>query len=164
MIKTDAGSGAASRTRAVDRRIASIAFVAGFISTLVFHQLMLAVLHGLGMTPAIPYRFQPVPPFAVPQVISSAFWGGIWGIVFAFAERRGLFPQKVGSGGYWVAAFAFGALALTLVAWFVVSPLKGRPVAAGWQPVAMVTGLLVNGAWGIGTALLLRLLDGRSTR
>jgi hypothetical protein len=46
-----------------------------------------------------------------------------------------------------------------LVAWFIVAPLKIQPVAGGFQPAAMVTGLLVNGAWGVGTALLLRLLS-----
>ena len=46
---------------------------------------------------------------------------------------------------------------LTLVAWFVVAPLKGTPVAAGWHPSSMAVGPLANGAWGIGTALLLLL-------
>ena len=128
-------------------------FAAGFVSVLVFHQLMLALLHVIGITPATPYALKPVAPFGVPQVISSAFWGGIWGIVFVGVER--VFPR--GGAGYWAAAIAFGAVALTLVAWFIVAPLKGAPVAAGGKPAAMATGLLVNGAWGFGTALLLRL-------
>src|SRR5919199_900381 len=58
-------------------------------------------------------------------------------------------------------ALLFGAIAPTLVAWFLVAPLKNQPIAGGFQPAAMLTGLLVNGAWGIGTALLLRLLSKR---
>jgi hypothetical protein len=54
-----------------------------------------------------------------------------------------------------VAAVLFGAFALSLVAWFVVAPLKSLPVAEGGRPAAIATGLLVNGAWGFGTALLL---------
>ena len=129
----------------------ALAFIAGFVSVLIFHQAMLALLHAIGLTPAMPYAFRPVPPLGVPQVISSAFWGGVWGIIFAFVAPR--FPR---GAGYWIAAILFGALALTLVAWFVVAPLKGAPVAGGWKPAAMATGLLVNGAWGFGTALLLR--------
>jgi hypothetical protein len=132
-------------------------FIAGFISVLVFHQLMLALLHAGGVTPATPYAARPVPPFGLPQVLSSAFWGGVWGVVFALVEPR--FPR---GAGYWIAAFLFGALALSLVAWFIVAPLKAAPVAGGWQPAAMATALLVNGAWGLGTALLLRLAEPRT--
>jgi hypothetical protein len=59
---------------------------------------------------------------------------------------------------YWIAALLFGALAPTLVAWFIVAPLKNQPIAGGFQPTGMLLGLLVNGAWGVGTAVLLRLL------
>src|SRR5690348_9142883 len=75
-------------------------FVAGFVSVLVFHQIMLGVLHLLGITPGVPYKFNPLPPLGVPAVISSAFWGGVWGILFVLLERS--FPRR-GSGGYWLA-------------------------------------------------------------
>ncbi len=66
----------------------ALAFAAGFISVLVFHQAMLAILHGLGVTPGVPWQTTPVPPLGIPQVISSAFWGGLWGIVLAQVLRR----------------------------------------------------------------------------
>ena len=133
----------------------ALGFVAGFVSVLIFHQLTLGLLHLLGVTPGVPYRFNPMPPLGVPLVISSAFWGGVWGIVFALLERS--FPRR--GGGYWLAALLFGAIALPLVAWFIVSPLKGIPAAGGWKPAGIATGLLVNGAWGVGTAVFLRLLS-----
>ncbi|HEX7126200.1 MAG TPA: hypothetical protein VF406_10580 [Thermodesulfobacteriota bacterium] len=132
-------------------RRAGLAFVAGFVSVLIFHQLMFALLYAVGLVQAAPYNLQPVPPFGVPAVLSAAFWGGVWGIVFALVEPR--FPR---GPGYWVAAVLFGAVALTVVFWFVVAPLKGLPVGGGWRAAAWVPGLLVNGAWGLGTALLLR--------
>jgi hypothetical protein len=135
-------------------------FAAGFVSVLIFHQLMLGLLHLLGVTPAVPYRFAPVPPFGVPAVISSAFWGGLWGILFALVEPS--FPRS--SGGYWLAALLFGAIPLVLVAWFIAAPLKGLPAAGGWRPAGIATGLLVNGAWGVGTAVFLRLLCGTQER
>ena len=45
----------------------------------------------------------------------------------------------------------------TLVAWFVVAPLKGLPMAGGFKPNNMITGLCVNAAWGLGTGILLAL-------
>lgn len=130
-----------------------LAFVAGFISVLLFHQGMLALLHAVNFTPRAPFPTTPTQPFGIPQIWSSAFWGGIWGIVFAAIAPR--FRQDT---QYWMSALIIGAIAPTLVAWFVVAPLKGQPLAAGFQPAPMVTGLSVNGAWGVGTALLLRLL------
>jgi hypothetical protein len=132
----------------------ALGFVAGFLSVLVFHQIMLGLLHLLGVTPGVPYRFNPVPPFGVPAVFSAAFWGGLWGVLFALIERR--FPR---GGGYWLAALLFGAILPTLVVWFIVLPLKGAPVGGGWRPAGIATGLLVNGAWGVGTAVFLRLLS-----
>ncbi|HZZ93812.1 MAG TPA: hypothetical protein VFE23_14725 [Usitatibacter sp.] len=88
-------------------------------------------------------------PFGIPQFVSMAFWGGIWGIVAA-----GLFGRL--SGARLVGALViFGAIAPTLVAWFVVAPLKELPVAGGFQTAAMMTGLIVNAAWGLGTGLIL---------
>jgi hypothetical protein len=49
-------------------------------------------------------------------------------------------------------------VALTAVAFFVVAPIKGEPIPALWPRFAVE--LLLNGAWGFGTALLLRLLAG----
>ena len=43
----------------------------------------------------------------------------------------------------------------TLVAWFVVAPLKGQPVAAGFVPTRMAIGPIVNGAWGLGAGIAL---------
>ena len=141
-------------TRTEPMRLA-LAFAAGFISVLVFHQAMLAILHELGVTPGMPWQTTPVPPLGIPQVISSAFWGGLWGVVLALVLRR-----TRSSAAYWIAAVVFGALALSLVAWFVVAPLKGQPIAGGWQPLRLLTGLLVNGVWGLGTALLLSFAPG----
>jgi hypothetical protein len=35
-------------------------------------------------------------------------------------------------------------------------PLKGMPIAGGWDPKLIVGALILNGAWGVGMALLLR--------
>ena len=131
-------------------------FVAGFLATLIFHQLTLAVLWAAGLAPFAPFSLAATPPFGVPAVLSLAVWGGVWGIVLAMIEPR--FPPR---GGYWLAAFLLGALAPSLVAWFVVLPLKGRPAGGGWHPPLLVTALLINGAWGFGSALIFKFLSER---
>jgi hypothetical protein len=128
-----------------------IGFVAGFIATLTFHQLTLWVLHALSVAPRAPYAMTPVPPFGVPAVVSLAFWGGIWGALMmpVIDKQRG--------ARYWLAAVVFGACLPTLVAWFLVAPLKHQPVAGGWKPKSMMIGPIVNAAWGFGTALIYKL-------
>lgn len=130
-----------------------IGFCAGAIAVLIFHQGMLMVLHATGVSSRGAFPMNPTEPFGVPQVISLAFWGGVWGIIFVHVVPR----IRVRGAGYWLAALAFGAILPTLVAWFIVAPLKRQPIGGGWQPLGMLTGLLVNGAWGLGTALLISL-------
>ena len=129
-----------------------LGFAAGFIAVLLFHQPVLALLNQIGLAEANIYSLKGTAPLGVPQVISLAFWGGVWGVLFALVEHRFSHGTR-----YWVYAFAFGAIFPTLVAWFLVAPLKGLPVAGDWQLNRMVTGVLINGAWGVGTALLMRL-------
>ena len=128
------------------------AFVAGFVSTLVFHQGLLAFLYNSGRTPREPYVMSGVPPFGVPAVISLAFFGGLWGIVLWAVIR------KLRGVSYFVNALVIGAIAPSMVALFIVFPLKGLGVAGGWDPQIIVGALMLNGAWGLGVALIMRLL------
>lgn len=128
-------------------------FVAGFLGTLVFHQLMLAFLRGIGVAPApfLPYSWTATEPFGIPAVLSLSFWGGLWGIIFVLIH--GSFPP---GAGYWVTAFVFGAILPSAIALLVVMPIKGRPMGGGWHASLLVTALLVNGAWGVGTGVYLK--------
>ena len=129
------------------------AFLAGFLSTLVFHQGVLAILHAAGATPRKPYSMDPTAPLRVPAVISLAFWGGVWGILLWLVLAR-----HQGTSSYWLLAGVIGAIAPSIVALFVVAPLKGQPVAGGGKPAILIGALLLNGAWGIGVALLMAVL------
>ena len=133
-----------------------IGFLAGFIATLVFHQLTLAFLWAIKLAPFGPYPMMPTKPFGVPAVFSLAFWGGIWGIFFALIQEN--FPRGF---GYWVISFFFGAILPSLVALIVVLPLKGKPMGGGWHLPLLVTAFLINGAWGIGTGLLVKFFSRR---
>ena len=129
------------------------AFIAGFLSTLIFHQGVIALFHVLGAYPHAPFSMAGTHPFGVPQVISLAFFGGLWGVV--------LWPliRKAGGAQLWARALVLGAIAPTVVAFCIVFPMKGMAFAAGWDPKMWIGGLIVNGAWGLGLALIMRLLN-----
>jgi hypothetical protein len=129
-----------------------LAFAAGFIAVLALHQPVLGLLSAAGITQAVPYASKAVGPLGVPQFISAAFWGGIWGMVLHAASRR--WPV---SAGFVLKCLLFGMVFPTLVAWFIVAPIKGLPMAGGFKVNSMITGLCVNAAWGLGTGILLAL-------
>jgi hypothetical protein len=126
-------------------------FIAGFFAVLIFHQGLWYLLELVGFTPFMrpAWALDPIPPFGVPSVLSKAFWGGIWAAVLAplFMNLRG--------GAYWAAWVVVGSLAPTLVAFFVVPPIKGEPLPLLWPGIP--AGLVINAFWGFGTALFLKL-------
>lgn len=126
------------------------AFVAGFLSTLIFHQGVLALLHAADPNAPAPFNMTATAPLQVPAVVSLAFWGGVWGVLLWWLIRT-----QAGAA-YWLRALIVGALAPSLVAWFVVMPLKGMGMMGGWDPKIFVGALILNGAWGIGVALIMR--------
>ena len=129
------------------------AFVAGFLSTLVFHQGLLALLYAADATRDAPYSRKPTAPLGIPEVISFAFWGGVWGALLW------LFLSRLGEGWpYWAWAAIAGAIGPTLVAFLVVFPLKGRPKVDGGVPKLIAGALVLNAAWGLGVALIMNLL------
>lgn len=125
------------------------AFIAGFVSTLIFHQGVYALFWLAGAVPKPPYDMAPVAPFGVPAVISLAFWGGVWGLLVWW------FIRHASASHYWWRAIGLGAIGPTAVALFIVFPLKGMAFAAGWNPAVIVGALILNGAWGFGVALFM---------
>jgi hypothetical protein len=128
------------------------AFAAGFVATVVFHQSMVLLLNTYELMPKgfTPWSIDPVPPLGVPTVISKAFWGGLWAILLDMLLTR---SQGFAYWGGWI---ILGAVALSVVAIFVVPTLKGLNVPAFAE--RMPAYAMVNGAWGLGTALFLRLM------
>jgi hypothetical protein len=129
--------------------MAVLGFLAGALATLTLHQIAIGILNLVGAIPSGPYSLRPVPPLGVPAVLNLAFWGGVWGIAWAFVADR--MPRN---WPVFLAGFLFGAIPPTLVGWFVIAPLKGQPIAQGFNLARMWIGPLVNGVWGLGTALI----------
>jgi hypothetical protein len=126
-------------------------FAAGCLAVLTCHQGALAGLHALGVTDRTAFVLTPTPPLGVPQVLSLAFWGGVWAVV--------LWPVAAGLAartGSWIAGIGLLTVAPSLIAWFLVAPLKGQPMTNVLQATVMATSLLINGAWGVGVVLLMK--------
>jgi hypothetical protein len=86
---------------------------------------------------------------------SSSHWrfGAAYGASFLSWPS----PFLRGPAEYWIGAIIFGAIFPTFVAWFVVFPLKGLPAGRGFHLPGIFVGPIVNGLWGLGTAIFLRL-------
>ena len=126
------------------------AFVAGFLSTLMFHQAVIGLFYMAGVFPRAPWNLEPVPPLGVPSVLSLAFWGGVWGIPIWYLMRHAT------NAAYWTRAIVFGAIGPTVVAILVVARIKSGDFSAASNVQFWVGGLIVNGVWGLGLAMLMR--------
>lgn len=102
-------------------------FIAGALAVLVFHQGMYVILQQIGL----PLRGSPFnmaankEAFGMPFLFNSMFWGGLWGIVFAYTIN--LLP-----GPNWLRGFVFGCLGPILIGgWLLVAFFKGTPYFGG---------------------------------
>ena len=129
------------------------AFASGFLATLVFHQGLFALFWLGGVAHAAPFNMSPVPQLGVPQVVSLAFFGGLWGMLLWLILGR-LAGMK-----FWLGHVIVGAVGPTAVAMLVVFPLKGLDVSAQ----TWVGGLILNGFWGLGVAVFMRLMGTKAT-
>ncbi|AXS81965.1 MULTISPECIES: hypothetical protein [Marinobacter] len=128
------------------------AFVSGFLATLVFHQGLLTLFWLGNVVPKAPFNLSPVPPLGVPAVVSLAFFGGLWGMVLW------LILGRLAGVRFWLGHVIVGAIGPTAVAMLVVFPLKGLDVSAQ----TWVGGLLLNGFWGLGVAVFMRLMAAKA--
>ncbi|MEH6565199.1 MAG: hypothetical protein V7756_07760 [Halopseudomonas sp.] len=127
-----------------------LAFIAGFLAVLCFHQMALGVLHAAGVVPFAPFSLAATAPFGAPALLSACFWGGLWGLALVWVLTR------LGSQWVWLKAGLFGGVALTLVALVVVFPLKGYGFNLAQLPGRFIIGFILNGLWGVGTLVFLR--------
>jgi hypothetical protein len=124
--------------------------VAGALAALTVRQgaLFLASLADLAAPPS--FALKPGPGGLLPQAASAALWGALWGAALAV-----LLPRRGRGRRYWLTGLLLGAALPTSAALTLVAAGGG-----GWPPgwLEVAAGLLVEGAWGLGTALALVLL------
>ena len=130
-----------------------VGFIAGSLSVLIFSSGLIAIFYAAGAAvPLAPWSMAPVPPFGVPQSFSAAFWGGLWGVAYAFLE-----PRLTARLGWWSGGLVFGAVLPVLVLWFVVMPLKGLAIGGGFALSRVLLEIVLHAVFGLGTAIMFRL-------
>ncbi len=124
-------------------------FIAGALGVLIVMQLAWLILYMVGILPIAPFPMNATRPLGVPQIISMAFWGGLWGVVYAlFADRA------AGGRPEWMLGVMLG-VAASLVQFFIVPLIAGGAMAGGGSVGFIVVVLVLNGIWGIGTVMIL---------
>ena len=140
------------------RPLIPLGFVSGALAVVTVHQGALWLLHAVGWAPWPAYQLTPTRPFGVPQVLSAAFWGGVWGIVIvriAIGQQTRTRALLVAAGAGAVLTTVVGALLL------LVHLGSGTRTDASVQPLAALTvSLTVNGLWGAATFALGERLSG----
>jgi hypothetical protein len=132
-----------------------VAWLAGFLATLVFHQGAALVAYFIGMG-NLPYNMTPRAPLGVPAVFSLAFWGGVWAIAFLVIDP--FLPRGL---PFWLRATLFGAILPTLGTWMIVQPLRGQALFNGFRLDLLPRVMIYNGLWGLGSALFFNLIAPR---
>ena len=133
-------------------RMADIArsFLAGALAMLTFHQCAVGLFHAAGMYVVAPFDLNPVGPLGLPQVVSGAFWSGLWGIVFLLLFLPRMRPFLPG----WAAGLLFGSVVPVAFLFLVVAPLKGQPVAFAQSWGSMLRIALAHAFWGLGMVIV----------
>lgn len=144
------------------KKVILLGFICGAVAVVVFHQGTLYVLYHqfpliqsfTGAADAFRpssagFNIRPVAPLGVPQIVSTAFWGGLWGIVLAALIRWARMPDLL-------TGFVLGAVVCTVVGFTVVAQMRGVPMWAGGNSIVWIRAILLNGAFGWGAAFLMR--------
>lgn len=131
------------------------AFVAGLIAMLVCNQGLLWLLDRAAVANTASWSTQDLAVTGLPVVAWLALWGALWGLVIWLLVRRAQ------AAGYYVGAVILAGLLVTgvslAIAPWLDGPVFGVPLA-GYRKNAIVVVLGANAAYGLGFALLMRLL------
>ena len=133
-------------------------FIVGAIAVMTVHEVVNFLLLELGLFPRIPWSMEPAAMTGLPQFLSDAFWGGLWGVLFALSVS--CIPGRSAT----VRGLVFGIVGPAVIGVFILVPLiTGRfPLFFGGDPKLIVSVLLILGAFGAGMGWLYGLFASRS--
>lgn len=132
-----------------------LGFIAGALATVTAHEIVKFLLFAYAGFPIAPWNLDPVTtgPMAaynIPQLASDAFWGGLWGIVFA------LLWGSVPKGPLTFKGALLGMLGPALIGVFILVPLlTGKfPPFFGGDPKMILSVLAITAGFGASTGWL----------
>lgn len=139
------------------------AFAAGAVAVLTTHQAVLWALHRAGAAPWPAYSLAPTRPFGVPALASAAFWGGAWWVALArLLPRDSGEPQRAPHAApraaHYGRAALLGAVLPNVAGALLMAAGRGQSTGGTPPAVAALSAVLVNGAWGVTAAAVLRRL------
>jgi hypothetical protein len=128
----------------MDWKKLAFGFIAGVIAVMTVHEIIDYALYAAGVFPRVPWSSEPAPVTGVPQFVSDAFWGGMWGVLFA------LLSDKLPGGSLTVKGLIFGVVATAILGVFILVPLiTGRfPLFFGFDPKMLGSVLLILAGYG----------------
>jgi len=140
----------------------ALGFIAAAISVLIVHQTIVYVLAQYGLGRSTPWSLRPLGygPFpTLPLLANNVFWGGLWGILFAF------FHPWLPSTMMWLKGLTFG-LFIVLVSNWTLLPLIRQHVFSyppqalfsGFDPMRMLAVVLIVGGFGLGLGIIYGLI------
>jgi hypothetical protein len=132
-------------------------FIAGAIAVVTVHEIVNFVLLQAGVFPRIPWSMEPAAMTGLPQILADAFWGGLWGILFALIIN--CIPGRSPA----IKGLVFGVVGPAILGVFILVPLiTGRfPLFFGGDPKLIVSVLLILAAFGAGMGWLYGLFTRR---
>jgi hypothetical protein len=135
-----------------------LGFVAGAIAVVTVHEIVNFVLLQAGVFPRVPWSMEPAAMTGLPQIVSDAFWGGLWGVLFA------LIVDSIPGGSFTIKGLIFGIVGPAIIGVFILVPLiTGRfPLFFGGDPKLIGSVLLILAAFGAGMGWLYGLFTSRT--
>ncbi len=142
---------------------ATLGFIAAAISVVFVHETIIYALTEAGMIRGTPWGMQPIPPWSVPRLFNSIFWGGLWGVLFAL-----LYEWLPGSTT-WLKGLIYGLLIVVISNWIFLPLIKdrvfGQPnqvLFSGFDPQRMLVVAIIVGGFGLGLGIIYGLMRGRA--
>ena len=140
-----------------------LGFIAAALAVLTAHQGIIYLLTMAGWIKGTPWSMSAtIPPYGVPYLLNSIFWGGLWGALY------GVIHHKIPGGMAWLKGLVYGLSVLVVSNWLALPFIKGNLLGqkgqvlfAGLDPQRMLAGALILGGFGIATALIYRMIGER---
>lgn len=131
-----------------------VGFLIGVLSVLTFHQITVFLLGATGAITPPPTVYSMAPlarAFGLPTIVNQCFWGGMWGVLFAFLWEKGRFGEP-----WWAFGLGVGLLGPALIGNMIVNPWRfGQPLFFGGNIQRIGVTCAIGGAFGFGFAFLL---------
>jgi hypothetical protein len=139
----------------------ALGFIAAVITVLIVHEGIIYLLAMGGYIPNRAWSMTPaIPPYGVPRLVNNAFWGGLWGVLFA------LVYNWIPGGMSWLKGLIFGLFIVVASNWVLLPLIKGRVFGqanqvlfGGFEPQRMLIVVAIVGGFGLGLGIIYGLLD-----